>query len=100
MAALPVPPGARSDRRESAVARFTRAQPQGAGVAAAADTLQDAHQEQTRGGGTPVESGAKRRGNALPHVRLHGEPETGAGGSGERRSREASRSETDTVGAK
>src|SRR5262249_4528749 len=100
VAALSLSPRTRSNRREPIVARFTRAEPQGAGMAAAADALQDADKEQARRCGTSVEGGAEGCRNAFPHVRVHGEPETGAERSSKGRSREAGSSQTNTSRSK
>jgi hypothetical protein len=85
VAAVSLQPGARRGRRESAGPRFPRSHTQGAGLPAAADAFQDAHQEQTGRGRTPVEAGAAGRGTSLPHVRIHGQPEDGSSRPPERR---------------
>ena len=79
---------------------------QGAGVPAAADALQDAHQEQAGRCEAAVEPGAARRGEPLPHVRIHGQPQGRCAGcahgcrrkAGTRR-REAGANGSDALGA-
>ena len=61
VAAVSLQPGARGGRRKSAGARFAGAHSQGAGVPAAADPLQDAHQEQAGSGGEALEAGTAGR---------------------------------------
>ncbi len=56
VAALSLQPGAGRGGRKSAGARLARSYAQGAGVPAAADTLQDAHQEQAGRCEAPVEA--------------------------------------------
>ena len=90
VAALSLQSGARRDRRKSACARFPRSHPQSAGFPVAANTLQDAHQEQARRRGAPVETGPERRREPLPHVRIHGQPQARSRGTGKGRSRETS----------
>ena len=75
VAAVSLQPRTRRGGRKSADARFACSYPQSAGLPAAADALQDAHQEQAGRRETSVEAGAARRGESLSHVRIHGQPQ-------------------------
>ena len=66
VAALSLQPRARSQRRKSACPRFPHSYAQGAGLPAAADSFQNAHQEQAGTCQAAVAASSERRGLPLP----------------------------------